>query len=272
MATCYRHPDRETGVSCSNCGRPICPDCMTATPVGMRCPECSRSRTPVRTLRSMHANPTVTYVLIAVNVLVYFGASQGSAIGGGGGSAYRDFALYGPAVAGGDVWRLVTSGFLHYGIFHLLTNMYALYWLGQMIEPALGNVRFAVLYFVSLLAGSFGALLLSPEKLTAGASGAIFGLLGAAIVMARSRGINLMASGLLPILFINLAITFFPGVNISIGGHIGGFIGGGLVALAIDQAARRRLPQAVALGASAVVGVVAVAGALAVAGGSGLGL
>ena len=265
MATCYRHPDRETGVSCSNCGRAICPDCMTATPVGMRCPECSRDRTPVRTLRSMHANPTVTYVLIAINVLIYFGASQGS-------GAYRDFALDGPDVANGDVWRLLTSGFLHYGIFHLLTNMYALYWLGQMIEPAVGNVRFAALYFASLLAGSFGALLVSPNALTAGASGAIFGLLGAAIVMARSRGINLMASGLLPILFINLAITFFPGVNISIGGHIGGFIGGGLVALAMDQTARRRLPQAIGLGASAAVAVLAVAGALAVAGGTGLGI
>src|SRR4051812_7353907 len=265
MATCYRHPDRETGVSCSNCGRAICPDCMTATPVGMRCPECSRDRTPVRTLRSMHANPTVTYVLIAVNVLIYFGASQGS-------GAYRDFALDGPDVANGEVWRLVTSGFLHYGIFHLLTNMYALYWLGQMIEPAVGNVRFAALYFASLLAGSFGALLVSPHALTAGASGAIFGLLGAAIVMARSRGINLMASGLLPILFINLAITFFPGVNISIGGHIGGFIGGGLVALAMDQVSRRRLPQAIGLGVSAVVAVLAVVGALAVAGGSGIGI
>jgi membrane associated rhomboid family serine protease len=265
MATCYRHPDRETGVSCSNCGRAICPDCMTATPVGMRCPECSRDRTPVRTLRSMHANPTVTYVLIAVNVLIYFGASQGS-------GAYRDFALDGPDVANGDIWRLLTSGFLHYGIFHLLTNMYALYWLGQMIEPAVGNVRFAALYFASLLAGSFGALVVSPNALTAGASGAIFGLLGAAIVMARSRGINLMASGLLPILFINLAITFFPGANISIGGHIGGFIGGGLVALAMDQTARRRLPQAIGLGVSAAVAVLAVAGALAVAGGSGLGI
>jgi membrane associated rhomboid family serine protease len=265
MATCYRHPDRETGVSCSNCGRAICPDCMTATPVGMRCPECSRDRTPVRTLRSMHANPSVTYVLIAINVLIYFGASQGS-------GAYRDFALDGPDVANGDVWRLLTSGFLHYGIFHLLTNMYALYWLGQMIEPAVGNVRFAALYFASLLAGSFGALVVSPNALTAGASGAIFGLLGAAIVMARSRGINLMASGLLPILFINLAITFFPGANISIGGHIGGFIGGGLVALAMDQTARRRLPQAIGLGASAAVAVLAVVGALAVAGGSGIGI
>jgi membrane associated rhomboid family serine protease len=211
----------------------------------------------------------VTYVLIAINVLVFFG-SDGFSLGGSGGSAaYRDFALFGPAVADGDVWRLVTSGFLHYGVFHLLTNMYALYWLGQMIEPALGNVRFAALYVASLLAGSFGALLLSPEKLTAGASGAVFGLLGAAIVMARSRGISLTASGLLPILLINLVISVaVPGI--SIGGHIGGLIGGGLVALALDQTARRRLPQAVGLGAAVAVAAVAVAGALAVAGGSGL--
>jgi membrane associated rhomboid family serine protease len=263
MATCYRHADRETGVSCSNCGRPICPDCMTATPVGMRCPECARQRTPVKTLRSMHANPTVAYALIALNVIVYFGTSVGgSSLSGGG--AFRDFALFGPDVADGEVWRLVTSGFLHYGLFHLLTNMYALYWLGQMLEPSLGNLRFGVLYGVSLLAGSFGALLLSPHSFTAGASGAVFGLLGAAIVMARSRGIDLMASGLGPVLLLNLAITFFPGFNISIGGHIGGLIGGALVALAIEGASRRRrLPTALPVVAAVVVAAISVAGALA---------
>src|SRR3712207_330308 len=116
MATCYRHPTRETGVSCSNCGNPICPDCMTATPVGMRCPECARQKTAVRTLRSMHADPTVTYVLIAINVLLFFGTAAGgsSLTGGGSGSTvFRDLALFGPAVEpGGDYWRLVTAGFL----------------------------------------------------------------------------------------------------------------------------------------------------------------
>jgi membrane associated rhomboid family serine protease len=263
MATCYRHTDRETGVSCSNCERPICPDCMTSTSVGMRCPECSRQRTPVRTLRSLHADPRMTYVLIAINVLMYFGSSQGA--------AFRDLSLIGPLVADGEVWRLVTAGFLHWGLFHLLMNMFALYQLGLMLEPMLGNVRFAALYFASLLAGSFGALLVSPLAETAGASGAVFGLLGAAIVVARSRGIDLMASGLLPVLMLNLAITFFPGFNISIGGHIGGLIGGGLAMLAIDQVSRRRLPQAVAYAACVIVGAAAVAGALAVAGGTGLG-
>src|ERR1043165_9306162 len=99
MATCYRHPNRETGVSCSSCGRAICPDCMTPTPVGMRCPECASQRTQVRTMRNAFAAPTVTYVLIALNVLVYVGTTAGGAsVGGGGGSAFRDLALWGPGV------------------------------------------------------------------------------------------------------------------------------------------------------------------------------
>jgi membrane associated rhomboid family serine protease len=254
MAVCYRHKDRETGVSCSNCGNPICPDCMTATPVGMRCPECSRQRTPVRTMRNVYADPIVTYVLIAINVLMYLGQSQNVT-----GSVYQQFVLYGPYVADGEWWRLLTAGFLHAGLFHIALNMYALYFLGRMLEPALGHVRFAGLYFASLLAGSFGAVLLSPETPVVGASTAIFGLFGAAIVMARNRGIDLMASGLLPILLLNLAITFFPGSNISIGGHVGGLIGGVLAALAIEAFAKRRSPAAAVLvcAAIAVASVVA---------------
>jgi membrane associated rhomboid family serine protease len=237
---------------------------MTPTPVGMRCPECASQRTQVRTLRNTFVDPTVTYVLIAINVLVYVGTTAGGAsLGGGGGSAFRDLALWGPGVADGDVWRLVTSGFLHWGLFHIATNMYALYWLGRMLEPGLGHVRFAALYFASLLAGSFGALVVNPNALTAGASGAIFGLLGASLVMARSRGINLMASGLGPVLLLNLAITFFPGFNISIGGHIGGLIGGALAALAIEGTARRRLPAALPVVACVVIAAISVAGAIA---------
>src|ERR671916_1805011 len=223
MAVCYRHPNRETGVSCSNCGKPICPDCMTSTPVGMRCPDCAGQTQRVQTMRSLHVDPTVTYVLIAINVLMFLGAGAGGSLltgGGSGGSrVFNDFALWGPAIdLGHDYWRLITSGFLHSGILHIGFNMYILWWLGQMLEPALGHVRFAALYFASLLAGSFGAVLLSPETPVVGASTAIFGLLGAAVGMARNRGIDLMASGLGPVLIINLAITFFPGFNISVGG------------------------------------------------------
>ena len=254
MAVCYRHPDRETGVSCSNCGNPICPDCMTATPVGMRCPECSKQKTQVRTMRSMAVDPTVAYVLIAINVLMYFGQSASSE-----NSVYRDFVLYGPLVADGEWWRLLTAGFLHGGMFHLLLNMYALFFLGRMLEPALGHVRFTALYFASLLAGSFGAILLSPDTPVVGASTAIFGLMGAAVVMARNRGIDLMASGLGPVLLINLAITFFPGFNISIGGHLGGLIGGAIATLAIEALSKRRspLPAVLVCAAIAIASVIA---------------
>ena len=234
MAVCYRHKDRETGVACSNCGNPICPDCMTPTPVGMRCPDCSRQKTQVRNMRDMTVEPTVAYVLIAINVLMYFGQQASP-----GNSVYRDFVLYGPFVADGEWWRLLTAGFLHGGLFHLLLNMYALYFLGRMLEPALGHVRFGAIYFAALLAGSFGAVLLNPDTPVVGASTAIFGLFGAAIVMARNRGIDLMASGLLPILLINLAITFFPGFNISIGGHLGGLVGGVLAAIAVEAIGTR---------------------------------
>ena len=258
MAVCYRHPDRETGVSCSNCGNPICPDCMTATPVGMRCPDCSQQKTQVRTMRSMAVEPTVAYVLIAVNVLMYLGQSASPS-----NSVYRDFVLYGPFVADGEWWRLLTAGFLHGGLFHLLLNMYALYFLGRMVEPALGHVRFAALYFASLLAGSCGAVLLSPDTPVVGASTAIFGLFGAAIVMARNRGVDIMASGLGPILIINLMITFFPGFNISIGGHLGGLIGGVLAALVIEAIATRRRSPVPAVIACAVIAVASIVVAVA---------
>jgi membrane associated rhomboid family serine protease len=271
MAVCYRHPNRETGVSCSNCGNPICPDCMTATPVGMRCPDCSQQRTPVRTMRSMHVDPTVTYVLIAINVLLFIGTTAGgSSFGGGSGGSrvFGDLALWGPAIdIGHDYWRLVTSGFMHSGILHILFNMYVLYWLGTMLEPALGHVRFIALYFASLLSGSFGALLLSPEKVTVGASGAVFGLMGAAFVLQRLRGVDPMASGIGPVILLNLGISFLV-PNISIGGHLGGLIGGALAAFAMEQLAQRRIGGTVAqVIVCGVVAVIAVAGALAAAGG-----
>jgi membrane associated rhomboid family serine protease len=267
MATCYRHPSRETGVSCSSCGRPICPDCMTPTPVGMRCPECSSQRTPVRTMRSMAVEPTVTFALIALNVLIYVGSvTGGSALtGSGNGSVYTHFALDAPDVAAGDWWRLVTSGFLHYGLLHLAFNMYALFWLGRMIEPALGHVRFAALYFTSMLTGSLGALLLSPDSLTAGASGAIFGLLGAAFVMARARGIDVMRSGIVPIIAINLVISVAAGAQISLGGHLGGLIGGVVTAFAMEWFARRGRSPVPALALSAVIAAAAVVASVAVA-------
>jgi membrane associated rhomboid family serine protease len=271
MAVCYRHPNRETGVSCSNCGRPICPDCMTATPVGMRCPECSRQRTQVRSLRNVYAEPTATYVLIGLNVLLFIGATAGgsSFAGRPEGSVVADLGLFGPAVEAGDWWRLVTSGFMHAGVIHILFNMYILYWLGTMLEPVLGHVRFVALYFTSLLCGSFGVLLLSPDRLTVGASGAVFGLMGAAFVLQRLRGVDPMQSGIGPVILLNLGITFvIPGI--SIGGHLGGLIGGAATAYAMDLVSRRRAGVALPVLTSAAVAALAVAGSFAVAGGSGV--
>ena len=268
MDTCYRHPARETGVSCSSCERPICPDCMTSTPVGMRCPECARQRTQVRTIQTLAREPTLTYALIAVNVLVAVAAlMSGQAVGGeeSGSRLIDQGALSRAGIADGDFWRLVTSGFLHAGPFHLLMNMFVLYILGGMLEPAIGRWRFAAIYFVSMLAGAFGALLLQPVGQTVGASGAIFGLFGAAFMLMRARGINPMETGLGAAIALNLVITFvLPGI--SIGGHLGGLVGGGLVAAALEPPGLRRpMPRAVppalvgALGALLVVGSVAVA-------------
>ena len=270
METCYRHPSRETGVRCSNCERPICPDCMTSTPVGMRCPECARQRTKVRGMSSVSSEPVLTYVLMGICVVAFIGEVAGGASatgsGFGGSRLFGEGALNGPAVADGDYWRVLTAGFLHAGFFHLLFNMFSLWILGTMLEPAIGRLRFGLIFFVSLLAGSFGALLVDPNSLTVGASGGIFGLMGAAVVVMRNRGINPMESGLGLWIGLNLIITFAV-PNISIGGHIGGLIGGALAALVLfDLPDRARVPPVAAnlicagLGAAAVFGSIAVAG------------
>jgi membrane associated rhomboid family serine protease len=274
MAVCYRHKDRETGVSCSNCGNPICPDCMTATPVGMRCPDCARQRTPVRTMRNVYAAPTATYVLIAICVLVWIGEALS---GGRGSQVYIDLSLIGGAigpngdaigVSQGEYYRLITGAFLHdpANPLHVAFNMYILYWLGTMLEPALGHVRFLALYFASLLAGSFGALLFSGSTAqTTGASGAVFGLLAAAFIMQRARGIDPMQSGLGPVILLNLGITFLiPGI--SIGAHLGGLFAGGLAAFAMEHiGGRRRAAQLLPVLACLVIAVVSVGAAIAVA-------
>lgn len=268
MATCYRHSDRETGVSCSNCARPICPDCMTPTSVGMRCPECSKERTKVHTAASLVKDPVVTYTLIAVNVVVWL-AELGTGAGGGrGGGAVAELgALYGPNVAHGEYWRLVTSGFLHdtrmpFGILHIGFNMYLLYYLGRMLEPSIGRLKFALIYFTSLLAGSFGALLADPMAVTVGASGAVFGLMAAAVLILRSQGIDPWQSGIVPLILLNLLLTFRPGI--SYGGHLGGLVGGALAAYLLVELGARQRSAAIPLLACLAVAALAVVGSIAV--------
>ena len=198
MATCYRHPNRETGVSCSSCGRPICPECMTPTPVGMRCPECASQRTKVvRGVPGPGDSPLgrfpATTVLIALNVIVFL-AEIASGSGGFGeihSTLIAEFGLFGVSVADGEWYRLLTCGFLHAGLLHIGGNMLLLFFLGRMLEPAIGTPRFVAIYFASLFAGSLGALALTnASKLSIGASGAIFGILGATFVIARGRGVD----------------------------------------------------------------------------------
>jgi membrane associated rhomboid family serine protease len=242
---------------------------MTPTSVGMRCPECSQQKT--RVVRHAYAggDPIVTYTLIGVNVLAYLGEiATGSSLGGsigGANSVFAKAALSGPAVANGDYWRVITSGFMHYSPWHLLFNMYALYILGTLLEPAIGRLRFALIYLVALIAGSVGALIVTPDALTAGASGAVFGLMGATILVMRSRGISALQSGLGIWLLLNLAITFTVS-NISIGGHIGGLIGGTVAGwILVELPGRLRLPRwgadamAAALAAATFVAAIAVA-------------
>jgi membrane associated rhomboid family serine protease len=269
--TCYRHPNRETGVSCSNCGRPICPECMTPTPVGMRCPECSRDRTRVTrgAVAPSRYDAPATFVLIALNVAVFLAEIAGGSGGlsPGHSTLVFDFGLYGPFVAEGEWYRLLTSGFLHASLIHVGFNMFALYFLGRILEPGIGTPRFVALYFVSLFAGSLGALLLSPDSLTIGASGAVFGIFGATFVIARHRGVDNLAASVGVVLLLNLAITF-GNSEISIGGHLGGLVGGLLCALVIVAGERgmlgeRRLPME--LLAMIAIGFFSIASAIAVA-------
>lgn len=272
--TCYRHPNRETRVSCSSCGRPICPDCMTPTPVGMRCPECMRQRTKVVQGvgggATRFAQAPATFVLIGLNIVAYLIeiAAGAGGLNNPGGSVINDFALRGVSVAEGEWYRLVSGGFLHASLWHIGFNMLLLFFLGRLLEPALGTGRFLALYFASLLAGAFGALILTdPLVATLGASGAVFGLAGAAFVIARGRGMDALAGQLGFLIVLNLAFTF-GAANISIGGHLGGLVGGIACALAIIAGERgmfgpRR--RSAEIGVMALVAAVSVVGGLLVA-------
>jgi membrane associated rhomboid family serine protease len=231
---------------------------MTTTPVGMRCPECARQRTQVRTSASLGgSDPILTYILIGINVLMYFGSRSGS--------ASADLTLAGLPVADGELWRLVTGGFLHANLIHIGFNMYLLYILGGLLEPTLGKLRFGAIYFTSLLTGALGAIALtSPLQGTVGASGAVFGLMGAGVVILRARGIDPMQSGLGPTILINLAISFIlPGI--SIGGHLGGLAGGLVTGWIVTEVSRRRMSPWIAVGICVAISVGAIAAAYLVA-------
>jgi membrane associated rhomboid family serine protease len=272
---CYRHPDRETGLSCSECGRPICYECMSPAPVGLRCPDHSGKPQGIRRVTAAAERATtgvgsarvnlITTILIGVNVAVYAAElALGGTVNGLNNWIYDHGVLVREGlycsgcepigVAHGEWWRLVSAAFLHYGPFHLAMNMFSLYFAGSILEQVVGRWRFALLYLVSGLAGSAGALYLSPDKLTVGASGAIFGVLGGLLILER-RG-NIATGGqVLGLIILNLVLTFAIS-GISIGGHIGGLIAGILVMLAFT---RFRRSTGISIAAAVAVAAVALA-------------
>jgi membrane associated rhomboid family serine protease len=277
VPVCYRHPSRETYVRCTRCDRPICPDCMNAASVGHQCPECvaegRRSQRPARTAfgGSVAGRAAVaTKTLIGINVLVMLisiatGGARSVAGGGWGGllgsstpltdwGAVLGYATYGPddttlhGIAAGEWYRLITAMFLHYGVLHLLLNMYALWILGRDLERVLGPLRFTALYLLAGLGGNVAAYLFTaPNAATAGASTAVFGLMAAIFVILRR--LKLSVAPILPIIVINVIFTFTI-ANISVAGHLGGLAVGGIVAgiMAYAPRERRNLFQAVGCG------------------------
>ncbi len=265
MPTCYRHPDRESYIRCQRCDRTICPDCMRDAAVGFHCPSCvAEGAKSTRQGRAAYGgrrpgNPALTsMVLIASNVAVWLaivatggGASRlvnelalranGLCVLAGGGREIPESICPGtfyPGVADGAGWQVVTSTFTHVEIWHIAFNMLALWFLGPQLELAIGRVRFLALYLLSGLAGSALVMWAAPEyQATLGASGSIFGLMGALLVLAVKVGGNVQQIGTW--LLLNLVITFtFP--NISWQGHLGGFVGGALVAAVLVYSPRDR--------------------------------
>ena len=231
-AVCYRHANRPTNVRCQNCEKPICADCMRDTPVGFRCPDCAgKSRQIFREdLIVTKVLLTICWAAYLIQVATGFVDGRGSSgIMSVGGTLFQEGALQANIVAyGHDWWRPITSGFLHAGLLHIALNSWFIYSFGQLLEPSLGRIRFALIYFIGMLGGATGALLLSdPASATVGASGAGFGLLGAALVMAQIRKDQALAQQLMLLAALNFAFTFAAS-GISVGGHVGGFIAGAL--------------------------------------------
>jgi len=247
--TCYRHPDRATYVRCTRCNRFICPECMRDAPVGHQCAECvgaaaAAARAPQAQFGGIQrARPAITFALIAANVVMFVLQTASS-------PTERALEMYAPAVADGELYRLLTAAFLHYGPAHILFNMWALYVVGPPLEAALGRLRFSVLYVMSALGGSVLVYLLSPLGAhTAGASGAVFGLFGATFVIGKR--LNLDVRWVVLLIAINLVITFaLPGISWQ--GHIGGLLTGAAVAAAFAYAPLRSR-NAVAVGATAAL-------------------
>lgn len=264
--TCYRHPGREAGRRCTRCGRPACNECLIQASVGSHCVDCAKAtKAPIAT-RARYWNarqPTlVTFALMGINLAVFvlLGILDPDSFVGRGNvtEAQFELGLNEVFIEGGEWYRLVTSGFVHFGVIHVAFNMFLLFQLGQMLEPSLGRIRFGLLYFAGLLGGSAGVLLLPNNSVTAGASGAVFGLIGAAFVGMRNRGINPFSTGIGTLLVLNLLITFSIS-SISIGGHLGGLVAGAAAGWVVLSPPWKGVPKWATYAAPAAVMVLALA-------------
>jgi len=265
---CYRHPDRQSFVLCQRCGRTICPECQTQAAVGVHCPECvreSRESAPrtksafvTRLRRNPDGRPVVTYSIIGLSLLVYLIQF----VTGDQGSPVTSELTYYPVLTAAEPWRMLTAIFTHLSVLHVLLNMYTLFIFGPMLESSLGRIRFIALYLIAGFGGSVAVLLLAPDGGVAGASGAIFGLMGAFFVIQRRLGGG--STQVLVLIALNLAAGFFIG-GISWQGHVGGLVAG-VATAAIMVATRQRKQRVlqVTLLAALVVVLIAITAVLAI--------
>lgn len=265
---CYRHPKKETWISCQRCGRPICPDCMRDASVGFQCPDCVKegARSTRQTKATyggarVHDASRTTIALIALNALVFLAVRSDSSLLDRLAllpqSSRRGAQLI-EGVSGGAYWEVATSVFLHYAVAHIAFNMLALYFLGPMLEQVLGRARFLAVYLGSGLVGSATVMwFANPNGQTLGASGAVFGLMGALVVVALKIGAD--SRQILFWIGLNLAFTFFIGTNISWQGHVGGLLGGVAISALIVYAPRQRREVVQWSGVALVVALAVVA-------------
>jgi len=278
---CYRHPNREAGRRCTRCGKPACSECLVQAQVGSHCLECAKASQPDLKTRARFWSAKepllITKILIGMNLAMFIGiliwSADPGALSGAITNAHLNLGLSREVLEQRIVWqsddgtrfvtephgwyRLITSGFLHFGIVHIGLNMFFLWVLGPMLEPALGRVRFILLYIAALLGGSLGVILLDKGGISAGASGAVFGLLAAAAIGQWRRGINPLTTGIGATLLMNLVITFaIPGI--SIGGHIGGIVAGSICGWVMLAPAYHQVPRWATYATPVIVSVASI--------------
>jgi membrane associated rhomboid family serine protease len=265
---CYRHPERETWVSCTRCERPICPECLRPASVGFQCPDCvQQGNATVRRASAPYggaivARPGVVSLILGLLNVVAFVVTVATAPGGltgnTGSRLFDELELVPIRVAvDGEYWRLLGSAFLHIGLLHLAGNLLALAIVGPTLERVFGWWRFLAIYLVSALGGSVAVYLFgSPFGAVAGASGAIYGLFAATLIVVRKLGLD--ARFMVLAVVLNFAVSFAPGISLL--GHLGGFVTGGLLTLAMVYApkASRTSLQILAIGVIVAVMVSAV--------------